>query len=193
MADKLDFRKNKTLLWGVGIAAALGLGVWWARRKSGGSSSSSTSPSLQYAGGYVPPAAFDSTGTDVAAWLGNYSGSLQNQLTQYGQSLTDTEQALKDMLSGQQATSPLSTVTGLTEKVSGDQATFSWNPVAGANWYDVFFRNPQTGQSTGGYDINATTITADLTKLNIGQGQSLEALVVPHASLPGGSTATVTR
>jgi len=80
---------NKWALGGLGAAAAVGGVVWWRRRSSGGGSSAGAGAqaSPSYAPGGV--GVFDSTGTDVANWLGSQSGMLQTQLDQYHQQLTD--------------------------------------------------------------------------------------------------------
>lgn len=81
--DLKALARNKTFLLGAAGAAGLGGIVWYQRRKNpastGGSGGNSTSS------GY-PPAAlgtYDSTGNDVANWLGNYSASLQQQMTDF--------------------------------------------------------------------------------------------------------------
>lgn len=94
--------KDKRLLYGVGLAAAAGGAVLWQRSKSGSSSTSTGGPtSTQPA--YVGAGSVDTTGTDVASWLGNYSASLQTQYdqqqqqwAQWGQNLLDTLGQMSD-------------------------------------------------------------------------------------------------
>jgi hypothetical protein len=78
----------------IGGAGAAGLGALaYVRRKKAGGAGGGAAATVgaqatpAYAGGV---GGFDSTGTDVAAWLGNYSGNLQHQLDAYQQQLTDT-------------------------------------------------------------------------------------------------------
>jgi hypothetical protein len=68
--------RDKRLLAGVGVAGALGLYVLY-RRKAGGGSSSTTSGTAGAGGAVGYP---NTSGTDIASWLGNYSQSLQSQL-----------------------------------------------------------------------------------------------------------------
>jgi hypothetical protein len=94
--DIRELLHNKWALAGVGVAGAVGVFVWIRSRKAGGGSTSggvaTASP------GYTPGGvgSFDTTGTDVAGWLGDYSGNLQGQLDQYQQQLTDTLDQLKN-------------------------------------------------------------------------------------------------
>jgi len=101
---------NRLVLFGVAGAAAVGGLVWWKRRGASGSAAGASSGSgmsqtpAGYAGG---PGSFDSTGTDVASWLGSYSGNLQTQLDQYQGQLTDALANLQQVpTTGGAATSP---------------------------------------------------------------------------------------
>lgn len=78
-----------------GVAAVGGF-VWYQRRKSGGGAAAGT-PSAPTAAGYQQGGTLDTSGTDIANWLGQYSGSLQNQLDAYAQSLSDAEAHLGAM------------------------------------------------------------------------------------------------
>lgn len=89
---------NRWVWIGGAAAGGLGLAMYVKGRKGPGTGASATvgAPATPaYAGGSV--GGFDSTGTDVAAWLGNYSGNLQNQLDQYHQQLTDSLSALQNV------------------------------------------------------------------------------------------------
>jgi hypothetical protein len=88
--------KNKKLLYGVGLAAAAGGAVLWTKSKGGGSSSAGGGQAATQPA-YVGAGSVDTTGTDVASWLGNYSSSLQAQYDQqqqqwaeFGKNLTDS-------------------------------------------------------------------------------------------------------
>jgi len=74
---------NKWALAGVGVAGAAGLFVFLRRRGAGGASSTPATgaqASPGYSGGVGQ---FDSTGTDVANWLGHYSESLDAQFKEF--------------------------------------------------------------------------------------------------------------
>ncbi|HET6215350.1 MAG TPA: hypothetical protein VFE14_20965 [Micromonosporaceae bacterium] len=97
-----ELLRDRRLLWGVAAAGGLGLVVFLRRR--GGTTASSAlgdakAPGATGSSGGI--ATFDSTGTDVASWLGNYSGALQQQLDDYGKTLTDSLAAI-----GQSTTAP---------------------------------------------------------------------------------------
>jgi hypothetical protein len=101
---------NKWAWAGVGVAGLAGL-VALVRRRSSGSSAAGKdavgagNASPAYASGPIG-GPFDSTGTDVANWLGNYSGNLQNQLNEYKQSLLD---AISGLSAVQPASAPAPT------------------------------------------------------------------------------------
>lgn len=80
---------NKPALIGIGVAGAAGLYVL-ARRKQTTGSTASQPTGTGAAGATVGTGFPDTTGTDIASWLGNYSGNLQNQLDQFGKTLTDS-------------------------------------------------------------------------------------------------------
>lgn len=82
-------------VWLAGAVAAAGLGaVTFLRRRKTGAGYDTASPQGTAAGSIGYPAGVDTTGTDVASWLGNYSGSLQRQLDEYGKTLTDSLSAI---------------------------------------------------------------------------------------------------
>jgi LysM domain len=82
--------RNRWVQVGAAAAAGLGLVVLIRRRAgTGATAASSTSTPAPAATGYAGgPGTLDSTGTDVASWLGSYSGNLQTQLDQYQSQLT---------------------------------------------------------------------------------------------------------
>ena len=90
---------NRWALGGVAVAAAAGLVVFLRKRAAGGSSSTSTGAqsSPAYSGGV---GGFDSTGTDVAAQLGQYQANTQVILDQYQKQLTDALSGLAQVPAG---------------------------------------------------------------------------------------------
>jgi len=98
----LSMLKDRRFIIAAVAVAALGAGVWYSRRKSGSSSAvTPTGSTTATPAGTV----YSSTGTDVAAWLGDYSSSLQSQLTSYNSALADQIKALQD-ITKPAATSP---------------------------------------------------------------------------------------
>lgn len=82
--DWRELLRNRWTWAGVAGAAGLGAIVWWRRRgtaPAGGAGAGAAAGTPAYASGAV--GSFDSTGTDVAAWLGQYSGSLDNQFKEF--------------------------------------------------------------------------------------------------------------
>lgn len=82
---------NRWILGGVGLAAVAGVYVLIKKQRSGGGASTSQagggSTNPTYASGSV--GSFDSTGTDVASWLGNYSANLDNQFKEFQKNVSD--------------------------------------------------------------------------------------------------------
>lgn len=112
----MDFQsliKDRRFQLAAGATAAVGGYVWYQRRKAGGSSSTAAGSSSTTAG-YPSSGGVDTTGTDVANWLGQYSGSLQNQLDAYAQSLNDAVTSL-----GQVPTSGSTSTGGTTDQGTG--------------------------------------------------------------------------
>lgn len=81
--------KNKLAVGGVVAAAAVGGFVLYKRKSTTGSSLSGSDTAGTSAGQVLGPGTVNTTGDDVAAWLGNYSGNLQNITSAWGQQLTD--------------------------------------------------------------------------------------------------------
>lgn len=83
-----------------GAAGVVGAAVFVMRKKSGASGSSGGDDAATVSAGagtsgtsYSGTGVFDSTGNDIASWLGDYSGSLQNQLNDYAAQLkTSTDE-----------------------------------------------------------------------------------------------------
>lgn len=70
-----------------GLAAAIGLGVWWQRRHA---NSSAAASGQMVAGGAGGVGSFDSTGSDIAAALGDQTGQVQDVLQQFLNQLQGT-------------------------------------------------------------------------------------------------------
>lgn len=85
---------NRWALGGLGVAGAAGAYTLYKRKAAG--TKPTTTGTAQASPGYSGSVGgFDSTGTDVAHWLGSYSGNLQNQLDAYSGSLSSAVTALQ--------------------------------------------------------------------------------------------------
>lgn len=88
--------KDKRVWAGAAGAAGLGLVAYIRKLKTtpatGQNSSGGTAATTAASSGTGNA---DTTGTDIASFLSNYSGSLQGQLNDYGKQLTDTLSALQ--------------------------------------------------------------------------------------------------
>jgi LysM repeat protein len=83
---------NRWFLGAAGLSGVAGLYVLYKRKSAGGSTSQSgggagAQASPSYASGSV--GSFDSTGTDVANWVGQYSGNLDNQFKEFQKNVAD--------------------------------------------------------------------------------------------------------
>jgi outer membrane biosynthesis protein TonB len=101
--DVRGLLKDKRVLIGGAVAVAAGAFVLFKRKHDTGSYDSNATESSGRSGGVVSPATMDTTGTDIASWLGNYSGSLQNILTEYGKNLTDALGGLQQIPAGSES------------------------------------------------------------------------------------------
>ena len=119
---------NKWALAGAGVAGVAGIVVYLRRKAAGGSTSSSTGAqsSPAYSGGV---GGFDSTGTDVAAQLGQYQANTQNILDQYQQQLTGALAGLSQVPAGTTGTG-----TGPATQAQAGPQTVSIGK--GSNLYD---------------------------------------------------------
>jgi hypothetical protein len=111
----VDWRQllhNRWALAGLVGAAGVGGYVLWTRRKSTAGTSDTTTTT---AGASGTPT-LDTSGTDIANWLGQYSGSLQNELDQglaaYQNSLSDIQTQLAGLPTAGGSTSTTSTTPG---------------------------------------------------------------------------------
>lgn len=84
-----ELLRNKKLLAGVGAAAALGAFVWWRGRGRGGPDVAGDDTTSEAGGRIANPGYLNTTGTDVAAWLSEYSGGLQSQMDEFLGQLDD--------------------------------------------------------------------------------------------------------
>jgi LysM domain-containing protein len=105
---KAWLRDNKYGVAAAGIGASVGAVVWWRRRQAatvgggvGGSPSSA---------GYIAnPANANTTGTDVANWVGQALGQYSDSLAAYEKSLTDEVAQLKQIIGQQPGPTPAPT------------------------------------------------------------------------------------
>jgi len=138
--DWRELLRNRWTWAGVAGAAGLGAIVWWRRRSTGGAPGGgvgAAAASPAYASGAV--GSFDSTGTDVAAWLGQYSGSLDNQFKEFTTAVETRLAAIPAEQTGSGTPAP-------APAPPPAQASTYLIP-AGANIYDIAY--------TQGSDLNA--------------------------------------
>ena len=134
---------NKWALGGVAVAAAAGGVVYLRKKSTGGSSSSSTGAqaSPAYAGGV---GGFDSTGTDVAAQLGQYQANTQVQLDQYQKQLSDALAGLAQVPAGTTGTG-----TGPATAAAGAPGPKYVSIGTGSNEYDFANANVPGAKTAG--------------------------------------------
>lgn len=100
---KALLNNKKVLAGGVGVAAAAGLGVWYYRKSHGtASGSSATSTTDATDAGAVPSGSAagqfpDTSGTDVANWLGSQEGAFQSEFSDF---LEQAQSQNEDFLAG---------------------------------------------------------------------------------------------
>lgn len=165
---------NKWVWAGGAVAGGAGLIVLLRKRAQGGTGGTpSAAGGTQYTPAYSSGSVggFDSTGTDVASWLGNYSAGLDNQLAAYSQQLTDALAGIGTIPSG-------TTGTG-----AGPGAT-SASIAAGTNEYDW------ADQNLKGYKTAGEALVA-LRNLNGGQA-GLDSLLGTSWTGSGGTKQPVT-
>lgn len=163
---------QKWFRYGVPVAGGLGLYALYQRKKSTGSTS--TGAVQQKAAGGV--GMFDSTGTDVAHWVGEYAGQTQDQLTKYQTQLTDSVTAFNKFLA------PLGRISGahpLDDARAAGDLGYGWDPVQGAAEYVVHYID-EKGNSSGAYRVTDPSIMFH----NLDAGQQYQLIVTPWS--PGG-------
>lgn len=79
---------NRRLQLAAAAAAAAGLFVFMRRRSSGGTAGNAGTPAGASSSGGIPQS-FDSSGTDLAAFLGQLGVSQQQTLTDFAQTITE--------------------------------------------------------------------------------------------------------
>ena len=122
--DLKTLAHDKRLPWVAGgVGALIGLGVLWQRRKSAGGGGSQAGSS---SGGIANPAYANTTGTDVANWVGGTLGQYSSQLAAYQQTLLSELQQLQQ-LGGQQTAAPVPLWTA--------PARLNQPPPANAAWW----------------------------------------------------------
>lgn len=138
---------NKKFQIAAGGVAVVGGVVFYMRSKSGSNSGPNEAASATPAGssGYVQGGA-DTTGTDIASFLSNYSQSLTAQQNDWAQqwsgNLTDTLQAIKDAAAGGPLTPPVTTTPTPTQVPVYATVKAGWS-------VDQWIRDLQAGK--GGY------------------------------------------
>jgi len=143
-----SFVRDKRFQVGAVAAVALGGYAFWQKRKAGGTTASDTSTVTSGSTTGVNPGYLNTTGTDVASWMGDYSAGLQQQLTDYGKQLTDAVTALQNLQpSPDTPTTP--TTLPAVKKVTVEGG--SWLKDVMTNYHvdqDLLFKlNPNIAQS----------------------------------------------
>src|SRR3954463_8384431 len=94
--DMAKLLKDKRLWVGGAVAAAIGLVVFVKRGAGASTMDAVTGGTASGPGGTYVQGAGDTTGTDIAGYLGNYQQSLSDMLAGWGGSLNDTLKAIQD-------------------------------------------------------------------------------------------------
>jgi hypothetical protein len=169
--------KDKRLLYGVGLAAAAGGAALWTKSKGGGSSSGASGQAATQPT-YVGAGSVDTTGTDVASWLGNYSASLQSQYDQQHAEWEDWGKGLLDaigQMSGSPQTIPSSDPTPQPATPAPAATAPKYQQVLEGWHVDQWIRDIQKGYGVAGGNPNATwesilALNPGLPKSIAGQG-----------------------
>jgi hypothetical protein len=106
----MDFRSllhnRRVQLGALGAGGAAGLVVYLRRRRAAGAGAATATTETTgagagatgpYTGGGFP----DTTGTDVASWLGQYTGNLDQELAQFTQQQQDIQTTLNNLASNE--------------------------------------------------------------------------------------------
>ena len=129
------------------LGGALAGVVVFIKRKGAGASD--TSPGTVVAGAMPSAAGVNTTGDDVAAWLGDYSSSLQNQLNDY-------QNQLSDALSTLQTMSPSSTPTDTPTSITTPEPKTKYQDVVAGWSVDQWIHDLQKGFGWQGGNVNAS-------------------------------------
>lgn len=136
--------KDKKFQVGAAVAAAAGGYVLYKKRGAAGSSGTSVStPQASPTGA----GSLDTTGTDIAGWLGNYSNNLQNQLVGFQQQQTGTLEAIQNSAGVGQ--SRVYTVTA-ADAATGSNAIWNIAHQFGLGGAQVISANPWYPQKASG-------------------------------------------
>lgn len=84
-----ELKKNKPLLYGMGAAGVLGLATLYRRKTSGGGGGGGTSTTAVSPAGATGAARYDSTGNDVANYLGKQNEFMSNQFNEWNRQIGD--------------------------------------------------------------------------------------------------------
>ncbi len=115
MDVKQLFQDKRVVYGAVGVGAGAGLYVLYKKRQAGASGSSTTST-----GTVASPASVDTSGQDIAQWLGQYGQNLQSELDAYQSQLTST----LTQLQGLQPVNP--PTGGITRSPIGERPPTWW-------------------------------------------------------------------
>lgn len=184
MVDLKALAHNKKFQVAAGGVAVAGGVVWYMRSKSGSTPGANTSgnPTVPVGStGYVQGGS-DTTGTDIASFLSNYSQSLTAQQNDWAQqwsgNLTDTLQAIKDAAAGGTLTPPVTSTPTPPGSTNRDPV---YATVKKGWLVDDWIRDLQKGY--GGYGPGNYTFDA-INKLD----PSLNGLINWHGGAGTGNT-----
>jgi hypothetical protein len=118
---------NKPALIGVGVAGAAGLYVLLRRKSTTGTTASDASTTT---GGATTGTGFpDTTGTDVAGWLGTQSGQLAAQQEQFLQQLQQLQQSSGGGTAAIPPTQPTGTMPPAYPRIPTNQGKTAIRPI----------------------------------------------------------------
>jgi hypothetical protein len=139
-----ELLKNRTFQIAAGIVVVIGVYVAM-RRKSDGSGGSTDSTQPTSGGTVYSTVPSNTTATDIASWMGDYSGSLQQQLNAYSTSLDEQIQTLQNL------------GTGESGNGNGDSQYLTLTAKTGWDW-DQFVNQAE--------QVNSANTVAKLMELN---------------------------
>ena len=138
MPNWRELLHNRWVWLGGAGAAGLGAITWWRRRGTGGTGgalgAASGSPAYTAAGAV---GGFDSTGTDVAHWLGDYSKNLDQQFNEFKGSVEEKLATIPAATAATGTGAPTVANNPAAAPAAANPATSSLYLAPGTNLYQV--------------------------------------------------------